>query len=285
MTAKIVNGREIAQQVREEVAKELAALLATTHIPPTIATITVGEDPSSVLYLKLRQKACQEVGINSTHLSFPQKTSQEKILHTIEHLNSDPTIHGIFIQTPLPKHLTHEHLISALDPQKDVEGLHPVNLGKTLIGVETLIPCTPAAVLMILDHEHISVQGKDIVIINHSTIVGKPLAALLLNRNATTSVCHVFTKNLTQYTTQADILVTAAGVPGLITEKHVKDHAVVIDVAVIETKTGICGDVDAEQVKEKVSLLTPVPGGVGPVTIAASLKNMVITYKNCIIHK
>jgi len=169
-----------------------------------------------------------------------------------------------------------------VDPRKDVEGFHSLNLGNTMIGREDLVPCTPLAVLKILEQAKIPLQGKDVVIVNHSTIVGKPLAALFLNRNATVAVCHVFTKDLKRYTKNADILVTAAGVPGLITAGHVKDQAVVIDVGIIETKDGVCGDVDFQSVKEKASVITPVPGGVGPVTIACALSNMVKTYRNCL---
>lgn len=282
MTAKIVNGREIATAIRHDVSNEIAALISAFKISPSIATITVGHDPSSDLYLKLRENACKEVGIISSHLDLAQNVSEEKVLRTINQLNLDHAVHGIFVQYPVPKHISQDRLMSAIDPNKDVEGFNPVNLGRTLIGDESLVPCTPRAVLTILEHEHVSLKSKDIVIVNHSNIVGKPLAALLLNRDATVAICHVFTKDMKQYASKADILITAAGVPQLITKDHVKDHAIVIDVAVIETKSGVCGDVDFNAVKEKVDLLTPVPGGVGPITIACSLMNMVKTYKNCV---
>ena len=169
----------------------------------------------------------------------------------------------------------------SIDPKKDVEGFHPYNMGKTLLGNEALIPCTPRSVLTILEHENVELKGKDVCIINHSNVVGKPLTALLLNRNATLLVCHVFTKDTAQYSSKADILITGAGVPKLITKDHVKKDAFVIDVGIIKTKDGICGDVDFDSVKNKISKITPVPGGVGPVTIACALKNMIKTYKNC----
>lgn len=280
MSTTVVNGREIAQGIKKTLAQEIAQLHKKYKITPVITTITVGHDPSSALYLKLRDNACKEVGITSQHLSYDQHTTEEKILQAIKTLNTDGSIHGILVQYPVPQHLHPERLMSAVDPRKDIEGFNPVNMGKTMIGEEYLVPCTPLAVLTILDHVQIPLKGKDVVIVNHSTVVGKPLAALFLNRNATVSVCHVFTKDLKQYTKNADILVSATGVPRLITADHVKDHAVVIDVGIIETKDGVCGDVDFQAVKEKTSVITPVPGGVGPVTIACALSNMLKTFQN-----
>jgi methylenetetrahydrofolate dehydrogenase (NADP+)/methenyltetrahydrofolate cyclohydrolase len=282
MTATIVNGREIAKELRKKISKEIALLKAKYGRSPEITTIIVGNESSSKLYLKLRDNACSEVGIISKHVEFDAAASEQKILQTIQRLNADDTVHGILIQYPVPKHLSSEKLMQAIDPRKDVEGLNPENLGRTLIGDEYLVPCTPLSVLTILEHERVALRGKDVVIVNHSTIVGKPLTALLLNRNATVAVCHVYTKNLKQYTSKADIVITGAGVPKLITKEYVKDNAIVLDVGIVETKDGVCGDVDFESVKEKTALLTPVPGGVGPVTIACALKNMVKTYRNCV---
>jgi methylenetetrahydrofolate dehydrogenase (NADP+)/methenyltetrahydrofolate cyclohydrolase len=282
MGTTIVNGREIAQEIKKTLTQEITQLQKKYDIKPVITTITVGHDPSSELYLKLRDNACREVGITSQHLSFDQTTTEEDILQAIQTQNIDNSVHGVLVQYPVPKHLHSEKLMSAVDPLKDVEGFNPVNMGRTMIGDEYLVPCTPLAVLTILDHVQVPLKGKDVVIVNHSTIVGKPLAALFLNRNATVSVCHVFTKDLKKYTVSAEILVSAAGVPRLITPDHVKDHAVVIDVGIIETKNGVCGDVDFQAVKEKTSVITPVPGGVGPVTIACALFNMVKIYRNYI---
>jgi methylenetetrahydrofolate dehydrogenase (NADP+)/methenyltetrahydrofolate cyclohydrolase len=282
MTATIVNGREIGKDVQKKISEEIVQLKTKYNSSPLIVTIIVGNDSSSKLYLKLRDNACNEVGILSRHVEFDATVSEHKILQTIQKLNADDSVHGILVQYPVPKHLSQEKLMREIDQRKDVEGFNPVNLGRTLIGDEYLVPCTPLSVLTILEHQHVALKGKDIVIINHSTVVGKPLTALLLNRNATVAVCHVFTKNLKQYTLQADILITGAGVPKLITKDHVKDNAIILDIGIVETKDGICGDVDFESVKEKAAVLTPVPGGVGPVTIACALKNMVKTYKNCV---
>jgi methylenetetrahydrofolate dehydrogenase (NADP+)/methenyltetrahydrofolate cyclohydrolase len=282
MTATIVNGREIAKEIRKKISEEIVQLKTKYNSNPVITTVIVGNDSSSKLYLKLRDNACNEVGIISKHVEFDATVSEQKILQTIQKLNADDSVHGILVQYPVPKHLSQEKLIRAIDQRKDVEGFNPVNLGRTLIGDEYLVPCTPLSVLTILEHEHVALKGKDIVIINHSNVVGKPLAALLLNRNATVAVCHVFTKNLKQYTSKADILITGAGVPKLLTTDHVNDNAIVLDVGIVETKDGVCGDVDFDSVKEKVAVLTPVPGGVGPVTIACALKNMVKTYRNCV---
>jgi methylenetetrahydrofolate dehydrogenase (NADP+) / methenyltetrahydrofolate cyclohydrolase len=282
MTATIVNGKEIAKEIREKISEEIVQLKTKYNSNPVITTIIVGNDSSSKLYLKLRDNACNEVGIISKHVEFDVTVSERKILQTIQKLNADDSVHGILVQYPVPKHLSQEKLMRAIDERKDVEGFNPINLGRILIGDEYLVPCTPLSVLTILEHEHVALKGKDIVIINHSNVVGKPLTALLLNRNATVAICNVFTKNLKQYTSKADILITGAGVPKLITTDYVKDNAIVLDVGIVETKDGVCGDVDFESVKEKAAVLTPVPGGIGPVTIACALKNMVKTYRNCV---
>lgn len=282
MVSTVVDGRQIAKGMKITLAKEVQHLIQHYGITPLMTTITIGDDPTSALYLRLRENACKDVGISTQHLSFDVECTEEEIVQAIQTLNADDARHGILIQYPIPKHLHPERLMTTVDPRKDIEGFHPINLGNTVIGREDLVPCTPLAVLKILEQEKIPLQGKDVVIVNHSTVVGKPLAALFLNRNATVAVCHVFTKDLKRYTQNADILVSAAGVPGLITAEHVKELAVVIDVGIIETKDGVRGDVDFQNVKEKASVITPVPGGVGPVTIACALSNMVKTYRNCL---
>lgn len=282
MTAAIVNGREIAKGIHKKISEEITKLKSKYKVTPTVTTIKIGKDPSSDLYLKLRDNACEEVGIKSIHLKFDQNVFENEIIKAINKLNNDDNIHGILIQYPVPNHISQEKLMNAIDPKKDVEGLNPYNMGRTLLGNERLVPCTPLSVLQILEHENVDLKGKDVVIVNHSNIVGKPLAALLLNRNATVSICHVFTKEAKKYTTNADILITATGIPKLITKDLVKEDAFVIDVGIIKTKDGVCGDVDFDPVKEKAGKITPVPGGVGPVTIASSLKNMIKTYKNCL---
>lgn len=277
MTAKIIDGRIIAKEIRKKISEEVNKY----DNKPKIATIKIGSDPGSELYLRLRGNACKDVGIESTIIEFPNDVSEAEILNTIRKLNNDRTIHGMLIQYPIPNHILPSKLMSTIDPKKDVEGFNPVNMGRTLSGDEYLVPCTPLAVLTILEYEKTNLEGKDIVIVNHSNVVGKPLSALFLNRNATVSVCHIFTKDMKEYTTKADILVTAAGKAKLITRDHLKDNAFVIDVAIVSTKDGICGDVDFESVKDIAGKITPVPGGVGPVTIACSLENMIKTFKNC----
>jgi methylenetetrahydrofolate dehydrogenase (NADP+)/methenyltetrahydrofolate cyclohydrolase len=282
MTAMVINGKEIAKEIRKKISEEIVILKKRYNITPVIATVIVENDLSSKLYLKLRDIACSEVGVISKHFNFNANVSEQEILQTIEELNNDSSVHGILIQYPVPNQLSQEKLMQIIGNRKDVEGLNPINLGRTFIGDEYLIPCTPLSVLTILEHEHIALRGKDIVIINHSNVVGKPLAAILLNRNATVAICHVFTKNLKQYTSKADIIITGAGIPKLITTDHIKENAIVLDVGIVQTKDGVCGDVDFSAVKEKASIISPVPGGIGPVTIACSLKNMVKTYRNCV---
>ena len=281
MAAKIIDGRRIAKDIRIQSSKEIVELQSKYKIVPNITTIKIGKDPSSELYLKLRDNACKEVGIKSNHQEFSQDVSEDEIINAIYDINKDADVHGVLIQFPVPDHISPNRIMNAVDPKKDVEGFNPYNMGQTLIGAEHITPCTPLAVLTILEYENADLKGKDIVVVNHSNVVGKPLTALFLNRDATVSICHVFTKNLHQYTSNADILVTAAGVPKLITKDHVKKDAFVIDVGIISTKDGICGDVDFNEVKAKAGKLTPVPGGVGPVTIACSLKNMLKTFRNC----
>jgi len=276
---RIVNGREIAASIKIEIKKELSKIESKHGLKPKIFTIVSGENEESKLYLKLREKACKEVGIETNHLILPEDTNEDRLIGEIKKLNQDKNIHGIIIQFPLPKKVSPNKIINAIDPKKDVEGLNPLNLGKTLVGIEDIVPCTPLAVLTILEKENIQLQGKDIVIINHSNIVGKPLAILLLNRNATVSICHVYTKDLKSYAKNADIIVTATGKPGLIRGDMIKEEAVLIDVGISKVGNTVKGDIDFESVKDKASIITPVPGGVGPVTIACSLKNTLRLFK------
>ena len=285
MVAKEINGRKIAEVIKSQISSEVEKLKSDLKITPSITTILIGTEKSSELYLRLRDKACNEVGIISNHLKFQKNVSEDEVLKNINELNNDSSVHGILIQLPLPDHISQSKLINAIDPNKDVEGLNPHNIGKTLNGDENIVPITPLSVLTILEHEKINLKGRSVVIINHSNHVGKPLAALMLNRNATVTVCHVFTKDLKNYTTSADILISATGVPKLINSDFVKNESIVIDVGIIKTEEGICGDVDFESVKTKADKITPVPGGVGPVTIACSLRNMIKTFKNCIGEK
>jgi methylenetetrahydrofolate dehydrogenase (NADP+)/methenyltetrahydrofolate cyclohydrolase len=282
MTLKIIDGKKIAGIIKKEASKELENLYNQYKIKPNITTIKIGNDSSSDLYLRLRDNACKEIGITSNHLEFPDDVTEKEIINSINKLNSDNKVHGILIQFPIPNHISANKLFKSIQPNKDVEGFNPHNLGKTLIGDESIIPCTPLAVLKILEYEKEKIEGKDIVIINHSNIVGKPLAILLLNRNATTSICHVFTKNLKNYTSKADILITATGIPNMLTKDFVKKGSFIIDVGISKTKNGITGDVDFKSVKDKINRITPVPGGVGPITVACAIKNMLKTYRYCL---
>jgi len=281
MSAEIVDGRKIAEKIRKNVTHEIEKLKLEYKITPNIYTIKIGNSPESNIYLKLRDTACEKVGIKPNNIELPESASEEEVINLISRLNEDKKVHGILIQFPIPKHLSSDKLISSLNPKKDVEGLTPLNMGKTLVGDEYIVPCTPLAVLKILEDEKIRLQGKDVVIVNHSNIVGKPLTALFLNRNATVSITHVFTKDLKKYTADADILVTASGIPKLIKKEHIKTGSFVVDVGIIKTSDGIIGDVDFESVKNIAGKLTPVPGGVGPVTVACSLVNMAKTFRNC----
>ena len=282
MTLKIIDGKKIAGIIKKEASKELENLYNQYKIKPNITTIKIGNDSSSDLYLRLRDNACKEIGITSNHLEFLDDVTEKEIINSINKLNSDNKVHGILIQFPIPNHISANKLFKSIQPNKDVEGFNPHNLGKTLIGDESIIPCTPLAVLKILEYEKEKIEGKDIVIINHSNIVGKPLAILLLNRNATTSICHVFTKNLKNYTSKADILITATGIPNMLTKDFVKKGSFIIDVGISKTKNGITGDVDFKSVKDKINSITPVPGGVGPITVACAIKNMLKTYRYCL---
>ncbi|MEA2053886.1 MAG: bifunctional 5,10-methylenetetrahydrofolate dehydrogenase/5,10-methenyltetrahydrofolate cyclohydrolase [Candidatus Thermoplasmatota archaeon] len=269
----IVDGRKIAREIEQEIRESIETG------KPFVATILVEGSKESELYAKLKEKACKRVGFNSKTLRFSRNACKEEIIDAVKRLNEDEGIHGIMIQMPLPG-IEHNEVVKVIDPKKDVEGVHPYNMGMTLLNKEFLVPCTPRAVLKILEHENVDVKSKDVVIINHSNIVGKPLAAMMLNRNATVSVCHVYTKNFKEYTGRADIVVTGAGVKGLITGEHVRDGSIVIDVGIVKEGGKVYGDVDLDSVKEKAEIITPVPGGVGPVTIACMLENVVKTYCN-----
>lgn len=281
MPAKIIDGKKIAEKIHEDVSKEINQLYNKYDIKPNIVSVVVGDNKESNLYLKIRDKACQKVGISSSHVSLPSDISEEDLIKKIKELNKDNSVHGVLIQMPLPGHISSSKIFEVLNPLKDVEGFTPINMGRMLLGDEFIVPCTPLAVLKILEHEKIDLKGKDIVIVNHSTVVGKPLTALFLNRDASVSTVHVFTKDLKSYTKNADILVSATGVAGIIKKEHVKQDSFVIDVGIIQTKSGVTGDV-ADIVSDVAGRITPVPGGVGPVTVACSLVNMVKTFKNCI---
>ena len=274
--ANIINGKEISAAIREEIKAEVQGM----SVRPGLAVVLVGDDPASAVYVRNKSKACAEVGIYSEVYRLPEETGREQLLGLIEQLNQSPLIHGILVQLPLPKHLDPEEVIMAIDPAKDVDAFHPVNVGKIMIGNYDFLPCTPAGVMELLHRSGIEVSGKECVVIGRSNIVGKPQAMLLLHENATVTICHSKTRDLPSVCRRADILVSAVGKPKFVTADMVRNGAVVIDVGMNRDENGkLCGDVDFEPVSEKASYITPVPGGVGPMTITMLLKNTVTAAK------
>lgn len=273
--AHIINGKEISAQIREEIKSEVA-LLTSQGNRPGLAVILVGDDPASAVYVRNKKKACEDTGIYSRTYELPAETTEEELLSLVKELNADPEIHGILAQLPLPKHLNEDIIINAIDPSKDVDAFHPVNVGKIMIGDYDFLPCTPAGVMALLEKSGIDCAGKECVVIGRSNIVGKPQAMLLLHANGTVTVCHSRTKNLAEVTKRADILVVAIGKADFVTADMVKPGAVVIDVGMNRKADGkLTGDVDYASVEPIASYITPVPGGVGPMTITMLLKNTV----------
>lgn len=279
--AILIDGKETAIAVRGEIRDAVAAFTKESGVIPGLAVVIVGDDPASLVYVRNKHRACEEVGIRSDVHALPADTSEAELLTLVARLNADPTVNGILVQLPLPKHLDEEKVILAIDPAKDVDAFHPVNVGKIMIGNFTFAPCTPAGVMELLRHYNIPVAGKHCVIIGRSNIVGKPQAMLMLKENATVTVCHSRTVGLADITRTADILVAAVGRPGFVTADMVRAGAVVIDVGINRTAEGkLCGDVNFAAVSEKASYITPVPGGVGPMTITMLLKNTLAAAKD-----
>ena len=277
--ANIIDGKKIAAEVRSEIAAECEALKAK-GVTPGLAVIIVGEDPASKVYVKNKKKGCEEVGFHSEVYELPENTTEEELLELVHKLNGDDSIHGILVQLPLPKHLNDEIIIANIDPKKDVDAFHELNVGKIMIGNYDFLPCTPAGVMVLLEKSGIDVSGKECVVVGRSNIVGKPQAMLLLHANGTVTVCHSRTKDLAKVTRRADILVVAIGKADFITGDMVKDGAVVIDVGMNRKADGkLTGDVDFATVSQKASYITPVPGGVGPMTITMLLKNTLTAAK------
>jgi len=284
MVAKIISGNEIAKSIREELKAKVDELKAK-GVTPGLAVVLVGEDPASQVYVNAKGKACDKLGIYSDTIKLPAETSEEELLKLIEKLNDDPKIHGILVQLPLPKHINEDNVLMRIDPNKDVDGFHPVNVGRMLIGAECFLPCTPHGVQQLLVRSSNDPEGKHVVIVGRSNIVGKPVAGILMQKkpgaNATVTIAHSRTKNLAEITKTADILVAAIGKPEFIKADMVKNGVVVIDVGVNqvgETPEGkriLKGDVDFEGVSQKASAITPVPGGVGPMTITMLMMNTV----------
>jgi len=274
---QILEGRPVAAKVLAEVKAGVAALTARTGVQPTLAVVLVGEDPASQIYVRNKKRAADDVGIASRDFLFPAGCSQAELVETIRKINADPSVHGILLQLPLPKGLDENEAVNAIAPAKDADGLHPVSLGNLLAGKPSMVPCTPGGCIEILDHYGIAIEGAEAVMVGRSRLVGKPLAQLLLARNATVTMCHTRTRDLAEHCRQAEILCVAAGRPRFITGDMVEEGAVVIDVGVNRLDTGkLAGDVDFESVSKRARAITPVPGGVGLMTVAMLMKNTLL---------
>jgi len=275
MSAKIISGKEVAKAIRDEL-KEETIQLAEKGIIPGLTVILVGEDPASQIYVNMKAKACGEIGIRSEVIRMDQSTTQEVLLQEITRLNQDNNVHGVLVQLPLPKQIDENAIINAISPDKDVDGFHPINVGKLAIGEDPLLPCTPHGILELIRRTGTEIKGKNAVVIGRSNIVGKPVSLLLLRENATVTITHSKTKNLSSVASQADILVVAIGKPEMVTKDFVKPGAVVIDVGTNRLENGkVVGDVKYDEVQEVAGFITPVPGGVGPMTITMLLKNTI----------
>lgn len=272
----LLDGKMLSNKIKNKLKAEFAKL----DPKPKLVVILVGDDPASKLYVQSKQKACEEVGVISETILLDSTITEEQLVLEIERLNNDPTVHGILVQLPLPKHLNETLIINTISDKKDVDGFHIYNKGRLINNLETIVPATPLGVLTLLKEYNIEIKGKHSVVIGRSNIVGRPMAALLLNHDATVTICHRYTENLKQYTLMADIIVCAVGKPNLITADMVKEGAVIIDVGINRLGKKVVGDVDFENVKDKASAITPVPGGVGPMTIAMLLSNLLKCYQN-----
>jgi len=274
---QILEGRPVAAKVLAEVKAGVAALTARTGVQPTLAVVLVGEDPASQIYVRNKKRAAEDVGIASRDFLFPAGCSQVELVETIQKINADPSVHGILLQLPLPKGLDENEAVNAIAPAKDADGLHPVSLGNLLAGKPSMVPCTPGGCIEILDHYGIPIEGAEAVMVGRSRLVGKPLAQLLLACNATVTMCHTRTRDLAEHCRQAEILCVAAGRPRFITGDMVKEGAVVIDVGVNRLDTGkLAGDVDFDAASKRARAITPVPGGVGLMTVAMLMKNTLL---------
>ena len=276
----LIDGKELAKKIRSNLREEVTEL-KNNGIKPKLAVILVGDDKASKIYVKNKNKACEDVGIEFEEYLLDENIQMEELLKLINSLNDNSNIHGILLQSPIPRHLDINLAIDAISPKKDVDGFHPVNVGKLMIGQDTFISCTPYGIIKMLEEYNVKIEGANAVVVGRSNIVGKPIAACLLNKNATVTICHSKTKNLKEITSKADILVVAIGKANFITSDMVKKDATVIDVGINRLEDGkIVGDVEFENIKEKVSYITPVPGGVGPMTIAMLMNNVVKAAKN-----
>jgi methylenetetrahydrofolate dehydrogenase (NADP+)/methenyltetrahydrofolate cyclohydrolase len=280
MSAKVINGIAVAAQIRQECRERIERLRTLTGTTPGLAVIFVGEDPASQVYVRNKMRACAEVGIRSCRYEFKEDVSQERVIEKIEELNKDSDVHGILVQLPLPTQFDIRNVLHTISAEKDVDGFHLYNVGGLVVGDTVFPPCTPFGVLTLLEHESIPLEGKNVVVVGASNIVGKPMALMLMHRDATVSICHAKTRDLAQFTILADVLVVAAGHPSLILPQMVRTGAVVIDVGINRLPDGkLVGDVDFEGVKGKASYITPVPGGVGPMTVTMLLVNTIASWE------
>ncbi|MBE7020512.1 MAG: bifunctional methylenetetrahydrofolate dehydrogenase/methenyltetrahydrofolate cyclohydrolase FolD [Ruminococcaceae bacterium] len=279
MSAQIINGKQVSQNIKERIKKEVSEL-KDKGIVPGLAVVIVGDDPASRVYVNSKKKACEELGMYSEEYALSKETTQKELVALVEKLNNDEKINGILVQLPLPEHLDEKAVINTIKPEKDVDAFHPVNVGKIMIGDFDFLPCTPAGVMELIKETGIEIAGKECVIIGRSNIVGKPQAMLMLHKNATVTICHSKTKDLKEVVKRADIVVAAVGVAKMVTKDMVKEGAVVIDVGMNRLPDGkLCGDVDFDGVSEVASFITPVPGGVGPMTIAMLMENTLTSAK------
>lgn len=280
MAAVVIDGKEIAKKKRLEIVDQVQEL-KRQGLTPGLAVVLVGDNQASRTYVRSKQKTAQELGMHNVLIEYPESVSEHELLTRIAELNADSTIHGILVQLPLPGHIDETHLIEAISPEKDVDGFHPINVGRMMTGQEAFLPCTPYGVMVMLDEIGYDLTGKNVVVVGRSNIVGKPAGQLFLNENATVTYCHSKTMDLKEHTRNADVLVAAVGKAGLITSDHIKPGAVVIDVGMNRDENGkLCGDVAFAEVSEKAGYITPVPGGVGPMTIAMLMSNTLKSAKN-----
>jgi len=271
---QLIDGKALARKVQDSVSTGVEQLKQEKNIVPGLAVLLIGDDPASHSYVKMKAKACEKVGFYSITHNMPDTISQDEIIATIEMMNNNPRIDGILVQLPLPKHVDTDKILEVIDPKKDVDGFHPYNVGRLITGLDGFVACTPLGVMKMFEEYDIDLKGKDVCVVGASNIVGKPMASLLINADATVTVTHIFTKDLKAHTSKADIVVVGVGVPGLIKEDMVKDGAIVIDIGINRIEDGsLVGDVDFANVSPKCSYITPVPGGVGPMTIAMLLSN------------
>ena len=280
MDTKLIDGKAIAKAVRLEVAEEVQAIFEQDGVKPKLAVILVGEDPASQTYVKSKEKACAQAGMESESYRLPESTTEEELLTLIAQLNEDPSVNGILVQLPLPRHISVDPVIQMIDPDKDVDGFHVRNIGNMAKGgCREYLPCTPNGVLELLKRYQIEIEGKHCVVIGRSNLVGKPVSLMLQEANGTVTMCHSRTKDLAAFCRMADILVVASGKPHLVDGSMIKEGAVVIDVGIHRTENGLCGDVNTESCMGIASAITPVPGGVGPMTVAMLMKNCLLAYK------